>query len=136
MTTQAQRPAAEFDWAHKGPVEFLAYLIRQEDRGVKNVSVSDAPSGWIGRQHLDVLVGLMDSDEPCASVGSRRSSSIPTAKDLSASTVGHEAAYLIEGYRHGLFPKYAANCSANVPVDKAELRRWWAQERSRPERAP
>jgi hypothetical protein len=126
----------EFDWAKKGPVEFIAYLIRQEDRGVKNVSVSDAPKDWIARRHIDVLIGLMDSNEPCASVGSRRSSRLPTDQDLKVSTLGHEAAYLIESYRHGFYPKYAVNCSANVKLDKAELKRWWSLEKQRLDRSP
>jgi hypothetical protein len=131
MPDRPRKAATEFDWAKKGPVEFIAYLIRQEDRGVKNVSVSDAPKGWIARRHLDVLIALMDSDEPCASVGSHRSSRLPTSADWTVSTIGHEAAYLIESYRHGLYPKYAVNCSAKVKLDKAELKLWWSREKKR-----
>ena len=116
----------DFDFAKKGPFEFIAHLIRQEERGVKRILVPDAPEGWIQERHLGLLVLLLDSDEPCASVGSMRSSRLPTKEDSRTSTVGHEAAYLIESYRHGLFPKYAVNTSAGVNLDRAEMKRWWS----------
>ena len=123
-------PTADVVYEKKGPVEFLISLIRQEARAVKNVSVGDAPKGWIERRHIAVLVGLLDCNEPCASVGSNRVSNLAGLKDVKASTVGHEAAHLIEGYRHGLYPKYATLCSANVEIDKEALKRWWAQEQT------
>ena len=118
----------DFDYGKKGPFEFLAFLIRLDERGVKVVSVADAPENWIRKEHLPLLVHLLESKEPCASVGSMRSSRIDFGKDHKPSTVGHEAAYLIESYRHGLFPKYAVNSSSNVTLDREALKKWWLSE--------
>ena len=123
---QAPQPVDRgFDYGKKGPFEFLAFLIRLDERGVKVVSVADAPENWIRKEHLPLLVQLLESKEPCASVGSMRSSRLVAEKDRKSSTVGHEAAYLIESFRHGLFPKYAVNSSSHVTLDRQALKKWW-----------
>lgn len=120
------RAERQFDFSKGEPFEFIAYLIRQEERGLKTIQIPDAPKVWIKEEHLRLLVLLLDSNEPCASVGSFRSSRIPTERDQRPSTVGHEAAYMIESYRHGLFPKYAVNTSVDIELDRAALKKWWA----------
>lgn len=122
-------PKNDFQWEEKGPFEFIAYLIRQDESGMKKIQIEDAPEGWLQKEHIDLLVLLLDSDEPCASVGSMRSSFIDfDGKDQKSSTVGHEAAYLIESYRHGLFPKFAVNTSAELELNKDRIKEWWANE--------
>lgn len=119
----------DFNWNEKGPFEFIAFLIRQDESGVKRIQIDDAPEGWLQKEHLELLVLLLDSNEPCASVGSMRSSFVDRdGKDQKSSTVGHEAAYLIESYRHGLYPKFAVNTSADLELDKAQIKQWWDNE--------
>ena len=122
-------PREDFNWNEKGPFEFIAHLIRQDHSGVKKIQIDDAPEGWLQKEHMELLVLLLDSNEPCASVGSMRSSFVDRdGKDQKSSTVGHEAAYLIESYRHGLYPKFAVNTSADLEIDKEQLKQWWADE--------
>lgn len=117
----------ESDWK-KEPFEFLAFLIRQHDRGSVTVTLGDAPKGWIRKEHIGLLVLLLDSKEPCASVYPGRSSEvIPGSKGVKPSTVGREAAYLIASYRHGLFPMSGTDVSCHLEFDLNEIKRWWAK---------
>lgn len=134
------KPQGSFGFEHsdwdKEPFEFLAFLIRQHDRGGLEVTVGDAPRDWIRKEHIGLLVLLLDSKEPCASVYPARSSRvrIPGGADsepAKASTIGQEAAYLIASYRHGLFPMSGTEISCDLKFDREKLRRWWAEARER-----
>lgn len=116
------------DWK-KEPFEFLAFLIRQHDRGAVTVTLGNAPRGWIKKEHVGLLVLLLDSKEPCASVYPGRSSEVfPGRKGVKPSTVGHEAAYLIASYRHmGTFPMSGTEVSCHLEFDLDEIKRWWAK---------
>jgi hypothetical protein len=129
------KPQTSFGWEdtdwEKVPFEFLAFLIRQHDRGAVAVTLGDAPKGWIKKDHIGLLVLLLDSKEPCASVYPGRSSQALFLENgdnklVKPSTVGHEAAYLIASYRHGLFPMSGTNVSSKLEFDLNEIRRWWA----------
>jgi hypothetical protein len=120
------------DWK-KEPFEFLAFLIRQHDRGAVTITLGDAPKGWIKKEHIGLLVLLLDSKEPCASVYPGRSSEVfPGSKGAKPSTVGHEAAYLIASYRQtGTFPMSGTEVSCHLNFDLDEIRRWWAGVQNR-----
>jgi hypothetical protein len=120
------------DWK-KEPFEFLALLIRQHEQGVVSVIVGDAPKSWIKKEHIGLLILLLDSKEPCASVYPGRSSEIfPGRNGVKTSTVGQEAAYLIESYRHiGTFPKSGTDVSCHLQFDINEIKSWWADEQKK-----
>jgi hypothetical protein len=126
------KPQAHFgreaaDWK-KEPFEFLAFLIRQHERGAVMVTLGNAPKDWIKKEHIGLLVLLMDSKEPCAAVYPGRSSEVfPGSKGAKPSIVGHEAAYLIASYRHGLFPMSGTLASCHLDFDRQEIRRWWTE---------
>jgi hypothetical protein len=111
----------------KEPVELIAFLIREHERGVIVVHLNDAPRNWIKKEHIGPLVLLLDSIEPCASVYPLRSSAIPPKDRFKPSTVGHEAAYLIDSYRSaGLYPGSNLDTSTDLKFDRDEIKRWWA----------
>lgn len=124
------------DWK-KEPFEFLAFLIRQHDRGAVMVTLNIAPRDWIKKEHIGLLMLLLDSKEPCAPVYSAASSGIPPgmpgvpgSKAVKSSTVGHEAAYLIASYRRGPYPN-SVEVSSDLEFDLAEIKRWWEEEQKR-----
>ncbi len=55
---------------------------------------------WVTAEDLRALIPLLDSTEPCAAVALEASSRF----DASGSTVGHEAAFMILGFRDGKYP--------------------------------
>lgn len=105
----------DFDWSEGTPFEFLEMLRNTADWGYTMWSCHE---DWIKPHHLEPLIALLDSEEPCGNVASAHSSFIDTER----STVGDQAAYLILSYRAGCFPS-----SLNSPTDpdKQEILRWW-----------
>ncbi len=127
LERQSVRASHGFQFEGAAPFNLLARLIREEDRGNTTLHLSDAPRGWIHRNQIELLIRLMDSNEPCAGIHSGRDSYLPIGGcDKPRSTVGHEAAFLIEGYRHGLYPK-SAKYSVDWPIDHDEIKRWWSK---------
>ena len=74
---------------------------------------------YVQESDLPQLISLLDSDEPCASVVLSVSSILPT----STSTVGHEAAYLIDGFRNRYFPTELTSSRFEPDVD--DIRHWY-----------
>lgn len=105
-----------FDFATGGPLAFLDSL-RTSERS--SITVLVIEFGWVGEADLPALIALLDSTERCANVASGVSSYI----DQSWSTVGNEAAYLIDGYRQDRYPP-GLNSTRPKP-DVAGIRRWW-----------
>lgn len=77
---------------------------------------------YVKESDLPYLVGLLDSKEPCAHVLLSVSSYLPGGK----STVGHEAAYLIEGFWKRYYPTKLTSdqYKANVEDIKDWYRMW------------
>jgi hypothetical protein len=98
-----------------GPLALLDFL--RERRGAWRSSFF--PKDWIKESDLPALMDLLDASDPCAGVIGMASS----ASDTSTSTVGNEAAYLIEGYRKGYYPPRAL--STRPLCDVQEIREWW-----------
>ena len=104
-----------------GPIALLQF--QKERHGVWTAPLF--PKEWIKEADLPVHVGLMHSTEPCAGVISMLSSEI----DSTASTVGNEAAYLIEGYITNRYPPRLI--STRTPCDVREIELWWNKRQER-----
>jgi hypothetical protein len=126
-------PLGSFDWQAGSPVEFLEFLVREQEHGVRAglsggvFSVAGRHEGWIREEDIPALFALLDSQTPCASVKRSISSYIELG-----STVGHEAGVLIMAFREGNYPFFLN--SSHVKVDKEELREWWARHEARKQR--
>ena len=126
----AELEAQEFDFQTHGPIEFLDYLVAaasdesNPDR-LPSYPVHGTHRGWIHASDLADLVALFDSTTPCLSVLMTTSSFM----SMEISTVGHEAAFLVAGFRadveetgYGGYPPSLESVRANL--DKDELRDW------------
>jgi len=114
-SVERKRYGDTFDWENKGALEFLDFIRL---RGTVYTVVGKHPN-WIREDDLPALMELLDSTEPCSNVMSWESSFL----DLKPSTIGNEAAYLIEGFRSGAYPP-GLNSTRPRP-DKDEIRQWW-----------
>ena len=104
-----------YDYKAHSAVEFLQFLksVPKQD-----FVVTEAPRNWITEKDVAVLVIHVHSTERCASVRSEYSSYIGPS-----STVGREAAFLIEGYRKGKYPPELN--SVKFTYDPKELLSWF-----------
>jgi hypothetical protein len=127
-----------FDWENKGPIDLLE-LLKQKDnvpwyRTINSVTFSSfsprsftfwqytvvqAPKNWISVDDIPQLIKLLNSKTPCASVAM----TISSYYSDKASTIGHEAAFLIEGFRKGRYPSELN--SIHWKADKKEIKQWW-----------
>src|SRR5262245_22924100 len=105
-----------FDFDRQNPFEWLIALALAKVSGQPSIVIGDAPKDWLKPHHIDSLFEMVQSKTECASVSSRRSSNRDDYNVKTASTVGHEARYLIASYRHGLFPMSHKN-SSSWPMD-------------------
>jgi len=100
----------------QGPLDLLELLKTWESA---DWLAPHFPFGWVKETDLPSLVALLDSTEPCANVRSMVSSVIIRER----STVGNEAAYLIEGFRKDRYPP---GLVSNHPLqDIEEIEAWW-----------
>jgi hypothetical protein len=104
-----------FDWHKSSPTEFLGLLEKSGDI----YTVLGLHHDWVEASDVDALVGRLDSKTPCAYVVSAASSKLPHGR----STVGREAAYLLEGYRLHYYPPQLS--SADFEPNREELRQWY-----------
>ena len=102
-----------FDWQRRSPTQFLALLESSGD----SYTVLGLHHDWIQASDVDALVARLDSQTPCANVVSAATSKLQRGP----STVGHEAAYLLEGYRLHYYPPLLS--SADFKPNREELRR-------------
>ncbi|MEM7202069.1 MAG: hypothetical protein AAF628_17510 [Planctomycetota bacterium] len=126
------------DWAEIGPLEYLA-LLQERQTGVgRSLELNGAPvtlppfvtiwepppEGWLAPRHVDALLAVAASTEPCAGTVSSLSSVLPRE----SSSVGREALFLVEGYRRGRYPPALSSVDAIVP-SLGETRAWWRRQR-------
>ena len=109
-----------FKWQVHGPIAFIETL-----KSRNGYTVHGLHKGWVWRSDIPKLVALLDSEEPCADV----SMSISSYHHQGRSTVGREAAYLIEGFRRGEYPPSLNSVHFEFNAD--EIRSWWADYDSR-----
>lgn len=123
---QAAGPHQE--WKAGGALA-LVETLREHPRQVYLVD-HDELRGFVRESELEGLMERLASDEPCAVVLQVVSAHLPRQR----STVGHEAALLVEGFRSGRYPLHPASNLQSVDVE--ELRQWWhVWQRLRPARA-
>lgn len=123
---QAAGPHQE--WKSGGALDLLETL-RGHPRHVYLMN-HEEQQGFVRESELEALMERLASSEPCAVVLQVISAHLPRQR----STVGHEAALLIEGFRIGHYPRHAASNLHSVDVE--ELRQWWhVWQRLRPARA-
>ncbi len=131
-----------FAWETKGPLEFLDFLKNTEDvswcftvnEGLppcKENTINDCSfkscqyiimvshTNWVSAKDIPALIKLINSETPCSSVASVVSSYISPG----ISTVGHEAAFIIEGFRKGKYPPHLN--SSRWQANKIEILEWW-----------
>ena len=100
------------------PIEFLEYLKSYDNR-LHTYIVAEQSKNWVREQDIPGLLLLLDSNQPCAGVMHEPSGSVP-----GRSTVGDQAAYLIEGFKSRLYPP-SLYSKPYTATQKADLRRWW-----------
>ncbi|MBU8869790.1 MAG: hypothetical protein KOO60_02835 [Gemmatimonadales bacterium] len=110
----------KFDYVAEGPLELLELLKTWSS---PNWTAPIIPFGWVKESDLPALMGLLDSTEPCANVQNPISSFI----DSTQSTVGNEAAYLIEGFRNDRYPPRLN--STRPFCDIGETKQWWEERK-------
>lgn len=119
-SSQYETELGHFDCNSYSPLDFLRYLQLKQRELPENAigSVTIWPSSsWIKRNHLAPLAALLDSERPCVHVVSMLASTGPEEP----STVGQEAAFLMEGFRRGKYPPALISGF----VDIADLKAWW-----------
>lgn len=101
----------------QGPIALLDFLKQRRNSWMAPIF----PRGWIKESDLPTLMGLVESTEPCANVMNMVSSVV----DTTTSTIGNEAAYLIEGFRTGGYPPRLV--STLPRCDVREIKAWWSK---------
>ncbi len=76
-------------------------------------------------EDLPALMDMLEDNTECASVASVSSSVISKVP----STISHEAAFMIEGFRKGKYPPVGR--SSSWTVDKYEIKRWWQEYKNK-----
>ncbi len=85
-------------WEQNSPLDFLEDL---KSHPLKALRIAKAPTGWITEEHIPELMKLKNSTEPAAPVVFFTSQ---FSRDGEVSTIGREAAFLIEGFTKGTYP--------------------------------
>ena len=108
------------------PLELLAWLKNE------NVFVGDKVYGYVKESHIPVLVDLISSEEKCGFIISSASSYLPPSG--SQSTIGVQAALLIESYWREYYPfRLVMGMQETTPSD---IRHWyknWVSAKKRAE---
>lgn len=110
---------SDFNFAEKDPIQLIEFL-KNRNQGLFTVA-APVPR-WVEQKHLPILVQMLDSEEPCMAVALAASSTI-----RASSTVGDEAAFLIDGYRSGHYPPALSSVSLSRE-ERAAIRDWWLKD--------
>jgi hypothetical protein len=82
--------------------------------------------GWVKRVYVSQLIALFDSTESCASV----SGSWSSLHETRPSTIGNEAAFIVEGFKRGHYPPWPHSLQFEQDQEaKEKLRRWWQESK-------
>jgi hypothetical protein len=101
------------------PKEFLDELCSVR---VGAYLVEDSIWGWVKPSDVLELMNHIDSNAPCRSVALASSSYIR----FNGSTLGDEAAFLIEGFRQCEYPPDNSSKPLSES-DRVALKEWWSQ---------
>jgi hypothetical protein len=110
---------AGFDLRGSDPSKFLDVLVHGNFRGAV-LTIGEPVKNWVQEKDLPKLILLLDSPVPCAPVVLARSSFLPEV-----SSIGEQAAFLILGFRAGVYPP-ELHSGRMAPGVKDEIRAWWA----------
>jgi len=108
-----------FDWQTSNPMEFLSLLKNKSHDPCPTYVIHGVTGDWVKEEHLAELISLLGSDQPCANV----CRTISSFMDCSISTVGQEAAFIVEGFRRCEYPPDLN--SGRARLDKDEIFTWW-----------
>jgi hypothetical protein len=109
-------PEDDFDFQFLSPFDFLDHLQdtyaearegmspEEIERNAFVYTVHGTHRGWIREDDLARLVALFDDDTPCLAVQKSINSRLPFGRG-GVSTLGREAAFLVQGYRAERDPK-------------------------------
>jgi len=111
------------EWNTVDPFEFLELIKEKPDKPVR---LRDAPENWIRREHIDRLVSLLHSTVPVSATAYFASAHAPP--EGYHSTVGHEAARMIDCYRRG--GRYPPSVSDLDLTDAQEIEKWWREKKT------
>ena len=118
-----------FDWQQNGPLEFLAFLQSSDPESTEGACwVTCKHVGWVKREDVPKLIGLLNSQATCRKVYASRLS--PVTGGLPK--VGYEALVMLESYQAGYYP---ALSKEEEPFDQrrdAFLAWWQKQNAERP----
>jgi hypothetical protein len=120
-TSKAAKYGDTFDWQSRGPIEFIDLLKERDGYTVRGVH-----RGWLKPVDIPPLVDLLDSQEPCGDV----KMSISSYYHAGLSTVGREAAFLIQGFRKGEYPPGLNSIHFEYEIE--EILNWWNNYDSKP----
>ena len=96
-------------------------LIEELKRTKRIYATWESRLNYVKESELPGLIKLIDSKEPCAYSVMSVSSHLPQGR----STVGNEAAYLIQSFLMRFYPSKLS--SDRNPPSKAELKHWYRQ---------
>ena len=99
------------------PVEFLS-VLKQGQPTVECI-FREPIKNWISKKDLPGLLALTGSTEPCPSVALMSSSYYDSRNH---STVGQEAAFMLEGYRKGEYPPELNSTFFDESLEASEQR--------------
>jgi hypothetical protein len=119
LANAAGSVAEGYDLKGSDPSKLLDLLVQGNFPG-SVLTVDESVENWVQEKDLPKLILLLDNPVPCAPVVDARSSFWP-----GVSTIGEQAAFLIQGFRAGRYPPdlHSGRMSADV---KDEIRAWWA----------
>lgn len=111
------------------PLDFIESLKRYDNR-LHTYIFRNKVKNWIAEEDIPELIKLLDSKEPCAGVMSEPSGYVP-----GKSTVGDQAAYMIDGFRNRIYPP-SLHSETYDESEKQDLKNWWlvyqqAEDRAR-----
>ena len=128
--------AGEFqiNWSEISPLEFLEQLkqekapemIEGEEFSFRDYNLgiwNYPPEDWIKEEHIYELIKLIASKETSKSIYVPLSSCIG-----GQTTVGHEAMFLIEGYKQKVYPPEMSSSCYFEPDNVEEYRQWYQEE--------
>jgi len=111
--------AAGFDLKGSDPSKLLDLLVNGNFPAAV-LTINEPVENWVQEKDLPKLILLLDSPVPCAPVALSKSSFWP-----GVSSIGEQAAFLIQGFRAGLYPP-DLHSGRMGPGVKNEIRAWWA----------
>jgi hypothetical protein len=108
-----------YDTVYFSRIDPIAFLDSLKVYPVPSFTVWRSHRGWVKEIHIPRLIELLDDHDTCANVMSALSSYL----ELRRSTVAQEAAFIIYGFRTGVYPPTLNSSSFRWTKD--EIIRWW-----------